>query len=220
MSKRVVLAGAGGFGRGVYSWLASSPRHLMREEISDIVFIDDRLDSPELGLPWVSTIKGYSPEQSDEVLCCLGSPALRKSVSRDLEERGARFHTFVDDRAIIGDRVDVGAGAVICPGVVVSADVAISYNVHINFNCSIGHDVIIGRNATLSPSVNVMGEVTIGDSAFLGGSATILPRLEVGSNATVGAGAVVTAPVERNVTVVGNPARQTVRRRKEKDDLG
>lgn len=211
MSKRIVLAGAGGFGRGVYSWLESSKNHLARERISEIVFIDDRGGLSKGELPWLSTISEYTPMPYDEVICCLGSPPLRKKVSLDLAGRGARFHTFIDDRATIGARVSVGDGVVICPGVVVSADVTISSHVHINFNCSVGHDVKIGYNSTLSPAVNVMGEVTIEDSVFLGGSATVLPRLKVGSHATIGAGAVVTAQVPRHDTVVGNPARRLVR---------
>lgn len=205
MAKRIVIAGAGGFGRGVHSWITTSPGHLKEHNIKDVVFIDDGLSSPDT--PVFSSIEAYEPLENDEVLCAIGNPKIRRDLTDSLTGRGSRFHTFVDDRAVLGSGVTVGEGTIICPGVVVSADASIGEHVHINFNCSIGHDVRLGAFATLSPSVNIMGEVNVGDAAFIGGSAAILPRIELGTKSTIGAGAVVIRSVGADAIMVGNPAK-------------
>lgn len=206
MSKRIVIAGAGGFGRGVYGWLTSSTNHLDSHDVTDVVFIDDGVPSVRPQAPVVGTIRGYIPLPGDEVLCAIANPGVRRTLVQTLRRSGARFHTFVDDRAIIGSRVYIGEGVIICPGVVVSADAALFDHVHINSNCCVGHDSVLGAFTTLSPSVNIMGEVRVGDSAFFGGSATVLPRLAVAARAVVGAGATVIHSIARATTVVGTPA--------------
>lgn len=123
MAKRIVIAGAGGFGRGVHSWITTSPGHLKEHNIKDVVFIDDGLSSPDT--PVFSSIEAYEPLENDEVLCAIGNPKIRRDVTDSLTGRGSRFHTFVDDRAVLGSGVTVGKGSIICPGVVVSADASI-----------------------------------------------------------------------------------------------
>lgn len=207
MSCRVVIAGAGGFGRGVFGWLSSSARHREEYEISEIVYIDDAAPSIDPHASVISTIDAYVPQPGDRVLCAMGDPETRMRVVEKLWAASARFHTFVDDRAALGEGVSVAEGSVICPGVVISADAQIAEHVHVNFNCSIGHDTVIGGFSTLSPTVNIMGEVQVGEGSFFGGSATVLPRLEIGAGAIVGAGAVVTKNVSEQQAVVGVPAR-------------
>lgn len=208
MSRRLVIAGAGGFGRGIYSWVSQSPRHCDEHEISQVAFIDDSAKTRDAPVPVIATIQSYEPLTSDVVLCAVAAPLVRRDIVRLLAERGAEFHSFVDDRAILAPDVTLGVGVVICPGVVVSAAAAIGNHVHINFNCSIGHDTTIGAFTTLSPSVNVMGGVRIGEEAFLGGSAAVLPRLVVPDRVTVGAGAVCVRDAEPGQTLVGTPASE------------
>jgi len=207
MSRRIVIAGAGGFGRGVLSWIRSSPRHLEHYEISEIVFIDDGRPAVTPQAPVISTIRGYMPGPNDAVVCAVGVPDVRRAVVQSLTGAGAQFHTFVDDRAIIGDGVTIGEGSVICPGVVMSANVSVGAHVHINFNCSVGHDTELGELTTLSPSVNIMGQVVVGEGAFFGGSAVILPRIAVGNRSVVGAGAVIVSRIEPFSIYAGSPGR-------------
>lgn len=212
MGRRLVIAGAGGFGRGVYGWIAGSPGYCEERGIDDIVFVDDRSAGRELPAPVVSSIADYAPEDADEVLCAIGDPGTRALIVERLRASGVRFHTYLDPRAVLGEGVRVGVGSIVCPGSVLSAQVVVGEHVHINFNCSVGHDTTLGDFTTLSPAVNVMGEVPVGRLAFFGGSAVVLPRLSVGTGAVVGAGAVVIAAVPEGVTVVGNPARIVNRR--------
>lgn len=202
-----MIAGAGGFGRGVFSWLTSSCAHRRDNDVESVVFIDDSAKR-EAPAEIVSSIEGYSPREDDYVICAVGQPALRRTLVDALWAKGARFHTFVDDRAVVAESVKLSDGAVVCPGVVISADAQLGEHVHINFNSSVGHDVRLGAFSTLSPSVNIMGEVVVGESVFFGGSAVVLPRLCVAAGAVIGAGAVVHKTVSTAATVVGNPARE------------
>lgn len=203
---RLVIAGAGGFGRGVRGWIQQSPEHRRKHGIEEVVFVDDSYAPGRHDV--CGDIDTYRKRPDDLVLCAIGDPSTRAQVVERLADRGVIFHTFIDDHASVGDGVRVGEGSIVCPGSVISADATISRHVHINFNCSVGHDVVLGEFSTLSPSVNIMGEAQVGARVFFGGSAVILPRLEVGYGAVVGAGAVAVRSVSARTTVVGNPARQ------------
>lgn len=206
MSIRLVLAGAGGFGRGVFAWVRSSPEYLRRNCVREVVVIDDGTQGDQEPLPVVDSIANFVPRDDDRVICAIGSPFVRRKVVDRLSAAGVIFTSFVDDRAILGDRVAIGAGVIVCPGSVLSSDVKLDDHVHVNFNCSIGHDVKFGEYSTLSPAVNVMGEVICGEASFLGGGSTVLPRLTVGKGVVIGAGAVVAKDVPDWATVVGVPA--------------
>lgn len=207
MSKRLVIAGAGGFGRGVHGWVTSSPRFLRTSEINSVVFIDDFHSGEGLPAPLVGTVNDYRPIDSDLVICAVGIIKVRQLIVESLSSRDAHFATFIDDRAVLCGGVEVGEGSVICPGSVLSADVTLGKQVHVNFNCSIGHDANIGDFSTLSPAVNIMGQVSSGDSVFYGGGAIVLPRLNIAGGSLIGAGAVVTKPVLTASVLVGNPAK-------------
>src|SRR5699024_7436080 len=191
MPKRVVIVGAGGFGRGVYEWLQQSPAHRERHDIVNTVFIDDNFPNVQAHSRIVGTVRDYVPAANDEVIVAVGVPQLRREIVDSLLNKSVQFHTFVDDRAVLAGNVEVGAGSVICPGTIISADASIGAHVHINFNCSVGHDTVLGDFSTLSPMSNVMGGTNVGAGVFVGGSAVILPRIEIGDEAIIGAGATV-----------------------------
>lgn len=207
MSKRVVIVGAGGFGRGVHSWLMQSPRHREAQDIGDIVFIDDATPKVRPDIPVIGNVRDYVPEEHDEVLVAVGMPQFRRKIVESLEARDIQFHTFIDDRAMIAENVHVGIGTVICPGTVISAHATVGSHVHINFNCSVGHDSVLGEFTTLSPMSNIMGETIVGSDVFVGGSAVVLPRIRISNGVVVGAGSTVVHEVADVSTVRGNPAR-------------
>lgn len=207
MSKRVVIVGAGGFGRGVHSWLMQSSRHRETQDIRDVVFIDDATPTVKPDAPVIGTVRDYVPEDRDEVLVAVGVPKLRRRVVESLEVRDVQFHTFIDDRAVLAENVRVGTGTVICPGAVISAHATVGSQVHINFNCSVGHDAVLGEFTTLSPMSNIMGETIVGSDVFVGGSAVVLPRIRVSNGVVVGAGSTVVHEISDVSTVMGNPAR-------------
>jgi len=206
MGTRLVIAGAGGFGREVHSWAEASPIFRGRERIESIVFLNDRDPDVPVGAPIVSTIDAYAPETDDLVLCAIGAPAARRAVASKLSTRGARFTTFVSDGAVIGDRVSLGAGTIVCPGTILTTDIEIGEQSHVNIGNMVGHDVRIGDFTTVSPSCNIMGAATLGDSVFLGTAVTVVPGAVIGDDATIGACSLVLRDIAAGVTAFGNPA--------------
>lgn len=208
MKKRLVIAGAGDFGREVVEWVKTSPVFLKNSEINEIVFIDDdnsRADASTI--PLVGGISSYTPEVNDIFLCSVGNPATRERICSSLASRGATFATFVHDTALIGDRVTLGRGTIVCPAVIMSTDIVVAEQVHINVACTVGHDAQVGSYATLSSSCNLAGHVSLGSGVFLGTAVTIIPGKRVGNNSRVGAGSVVLRSLSANVSAFGNPCR-------------
>lgn len=207
MSTRLVLAGAGAFGRVVHSWVITSPQFLEANNIEEVAFIDDGNPSVKPNAPILTGISNFEPRESDLVICTVGNPAARRIVVNILQQKHAHFGTFIDSRAAVGENVAVGPGVVICPGTVVQPNVTIGAHVHIGSNCTIGHDTVIGEFTSLSPQVNLMSTIEVGEEVFFGGSSVILPEISIKSEVAVGAGSVVTKSVPAKVTVIGVPGR-------------
>ena len=205
MNKRIVIAGAGGFGREVHSWLVTSPHYCATESIEEIVFINDVAPAVDLPAPVVSTVSDFYPDPNDLVICAIGSPADRQEMTSTLTSRGAVFATFVHDSTVIGNNVTLGEGTVICPGVILTTDITVGRHVHININSSVGHDVRVHDFVTISPSCNLMGGATVMHNAFLGTATTMVPGTTIHQNTVIGAGSVVVKDIEAEVVAFGNP---------------
>lgn len=204
---RIVIVGAGGFGREVFAWLESSPKFRQQEGIDSIVYIDDRTDPVGLPAPCVSTVDDFFPLVTDKLICAIGAPHVRRAVVEKLEARSGTFVQFVHDSVITGQNVVTQSGLLVCPNVVMSSDIEVGGHVHINTNCTIGHDVIIEDFVTLSSSCNLTGGVVIESDVFLGTAVTVIPGKKIGSASLVGAGSVVLRNVPPGVTSFGNPSK-------------
>ncbi len=91
----------------------------------------------------------------------------------------------------------------------------------IDLNCQIGgglllphpHGIVIHPDSTIGPNclifqqVTLAGKVDLGYHVDLGAGAKVLGPLAIGDNVQVGANAVVTKPVESDLTVAGIPAK-------------
>lgn len=206
---RIVIAGAGDFGREVASWLETDDGYRGQDEV---VFIDDNPDSlaahPRLATRLIGSMQDYVCELNDRVLMGVSGPAAKRRIAGLLESRGVVFSTFIHRSAIRALSATVGEGSVICPNAVISSDARIGRFVTANVFSSIGHDASVGDYASLMSHVDVTGWVNVGEDCFLGSHASVLPRVVVEAEATVGAGSVVIRRVVRGSTVVGVPARR------------
>ena len=206
--KRLIIVGAGGFGREVYAWAEAHPDCGRLWEIAG--FLDDNpaaLDRFDYPVSILAAVVDYSPQSNDLFLCAIGSPAIKRMVCGKLLGSGAEFISLVHPTVVIGFNVEIGVGTIICPHAIVTCDVAIGDFVAINCHSSIGHDVRIADWVTLSGHCDVTGQTELGEMAFLGSGARILPLKKVGARAMVGAGSVVISHVPTNAKVFGNPAR-------------
>ncbi len=205
--KRLIIVGAGGFGREVYAWAMHDPECGESWEMHG--FLDDNLQALEgfdypIGV--VGAIDTYEPQEDELFLCAIGSPQVRFEVCEKLIARGANFYTLVHPSAVIGGNVTLGEGTIVCPQAVLTVDISIGEFVIINCLSSVGHDVVIGDYVSLSGHCDVTGNSQIGEGTLLGSGARILPGKKVGADALIGAGAVVIRSVGDGQKVFGNPA--------------
>lgn len=205
--KKLLIVGAGGFGRELYVWASQHPDCGRAWELAG--FLDD---NPQALQPFgafarVQPLTGHAVDPANVYLCGLGLPPVKEKLLQPLLAAGANFLTFIHPRALVGERVRLGRGVVLCPGAIASADITLGDFVMLNLHATVGHDAAVGAWSTLSAHCDVTGRVQVADRVFMGSRVSIIPGKSVGSGAVLGAGAVVINDVPAGVTVVGNPAR-------------
>jgi sugar O-acyltransferase (sialic acid O-acetyltransferase NeuD family) len=205
--KKLVLIGAGGFGREV-AWLVDRiNQHSPTWEL--LGFVDDdvsKVDTMFYNLPIIGNVEWLN-HQSDEIFaaCCIGNTRIREAVVSRLE--GRKFATLIDPTVIKSNFADIGNGSIICAGTIITVDINIGNHVIINLDCTIGHDAIIEDFSTVYPSVNISGNVKIKKLSEIGTGSQIIQGLEIGYHAIVGAGSVVVKDLPASCTAVGCPAK-------------
>jgi sugar O-acyltransferase (sialic acid O-acetyltransferase NeuD family) len=205
--KKLLIVGAGGFGREMHAWALQHPDHGRAWSFAGFLDDDAAALAPFGAFAPVAPLTGHRPAADEVFLCGLGLPPIKEKLVAPLVAAGACFLTFVHPRALVGERVRLGQGVILCPGAIVSADVELGDFVMVNLHSTIGHDARVGAWSTLSAHCDVTGRVQVAERVFLGSRVTIIPGKQVGSRAILGAGAVVIANVAPGVTMVGNPAK-------------
>lgn len=205
--KKLLIVGAGGFGRELHAWASQHPDCGRTWELEG--FLDDNAQAlqPFGSFARVWPLTGHVVDPAKLYLCGLGLPPVKQKLLQPLLAAGANFPAFIHPRALVGDRVKLGRGVVLCPGAIASADITLGDFAMLNLHATVGHDAAVGAWSTLSAHCDVTGRVQVADRVFMGSGVSIIPGLSIGSGATLGAGAVVIKDVPAGVTVVGNPAR-------------
>ena len=119
--------------------------------------------------------------------------------------------TIIHRSAIVSPSAVIGRATVVLPGVVINADARIGNAVILSTSVVVEHDCVVCDGAHISPGAVLANGVSVGERAWVGAGATALPSVRIGDEAVVGAGATVINSVLARSTVVGNPARSTVR---------
>lgn len=213
MPEQIVILGAGGFGRETLDVVealigAGEPLKLLG-------VIDDRPRDVDLqrlserGVPflgnaeeWLLTFKG-----DERFIVAVGSPALRKELTKSLREAGLRAITVIHPHAVVGSQAQIGNGVVITSGVQVSTNVTLGDHVHLNPGSIIGHDTSLEDFVSVNPGAIVSGNVVVQTGVLLGAGSIVLQGLTVGAGSIVGAAACVTRSVSAGTIVKGVPAR-------------
>jgi sugar O-acyltransferase (sialic acid O-acetyltransferase NeuD family) len=210
LRKRLVIAGAGSFGREVWQW----SKHIAQKNKcwDSVVFINDidtteKIIESQINCPIISNIDDYLPLENDVVICAIGSPEGKLNIVKRLKKKNVTFTNIIHPTAIIGSGVRLGLGIVLCPYAVVSVNAQLGDHVAVNICSTIGHDSKIGEGTIISAHCDITGFCEIDDGVFLGSGARLLPNSKIGTFATVGAGCVVLKEVEPYKTVAGIPAR-------------
>lgn len=228
--KRLLIIGAGGFGREVFTWARDNPLHGSEWTVGG--FLDSRSDAlngfakdprelrdtmrhenallsryrRDVGI--VGDPMTHAPRPDEVFICAVGDPVERRRYATPILEKGGRFITLMHPRAEVSVYAGFAEGTIIGPMACVSPDVRIGRFVTVNSYTSIGHDAIIGDWCEIDGHCLIAGRASIGEGVRIHGGAIITPDVRIGDGAVVGAGSVVFGRIPAATTVMGNPARR------------
>ncbi len=207
--KKLIIIGAGQFGREVADWVLQIPEPSRKWHFAG--FLDSRphiLNGFFENYSIIGSPFDYMPQENEVFVCAIGDPYEKEKFIATLKSKGALFQTIIHPSAVIGSHNRIGDGCIICPGAIITNNVTIENFVTVNVLSSIGHDARIGIYSTLSSHIDVTGGANIGANVFVGSNASILPKATVGDGAFIGAGSVVLKRVAPGEKVFGNPAKR------------
>lgn len=205
---KIVIVGAGGFGREVLATIKAINRQ--NHQFTVLGFVDDNLpvgtrihDLTVLGS--LADLVRINPEG---VVVAIGNSRIREAVVAQIDKR-VTFPNIIHPQVMRQDsaRIAVGNGNIFCAGTIFTTDIAVGNFCIVNLSCTIGHDAQLADFVSVMPSVNISGGAQIARGAYIGTGAKLIKATTLGAYCKVGAGAVVDADVAPESTVVGIPAK-------------
>lgn len=206
--KNLIVIGAGGMGRTVYSNALESVGYGEKFVVKG--FIDDNLEALD-GFPnyppVIDTIRDYQPQENDVFVSSMGG-ASRRPCMEEIIRRGGEFLDLIHQTARLLTNVKLGKGNFIGAYTVIGNDAVIGdYNMIQSYTI-IGHDAKVGNYNRIDTHVTCVGGVVIEDDVNIHTSAVISHNVVVETGAHVGALSFVIKKVKAGTTVMGNPAKK------------
>ena len=209
----LVIVGAGGFGRELYTCLWDI---LPRDEYHLKGFLGREsgdLDQNGLGAQILSDPETYRPEPNDRFALAIGDIDARRSVTEILVSKGAHFLSLVHPTAVVWSTAKLGRGCVIYPFALVSNEAVLGDFVHLSNYASVGHDARVGACCLLAPYATMNGFSVLEDDVYLSTHCTVVPERRVGQGSKISANSVVAHDVPPYSFVHGVPGIVTSRMR-------
>lgn len=209
--KNLIIIGARGWGREVYSAFKDTPE-VKNGEWCIKGFLDSKSDALD-GLrgnypPIICSPEEYDLQDDDIFFVAMGDSKWRKHYADMMEAKGAHFVTYISPTSIVNETAQIGEGSFICGWSSVSDNVTLGKHVIMHPYTNIGHDAVVKDYATLLSYVFLGGYTEVGQCSTMNPKSMIIPHKKIGDNATVGAGSVVIRNVKDNTSVHGNPAKK------------
>jgi len=206
-TKRILIVGAGGFGREVLQWVRdawTAQAGLIAGFLSDDAGC---LKERACQLPILGDPAAYKPQPGDALVLAIGIPEARRRVAESLASRGGEFLTLIHPTAIVSPTAMIGAGSILCPYSILSDSASIGRCALLNYHASLGHDASTGDYAVLSPYATLGGAAHIGEDVFMGMHASVGPRKRVGARSKISANSCALADAPADSIIYGVPGR-------------
>lgn len=208
--KNLIIIGAGGMGRTIYSNALESVGYGEKFVVKG--FIDDNLQALD-GFPnyppIIDTIRNYVPQKDDVFVSSIGGAA-RRPCMEEIIGRGGEFMELIHQTARVYTNAKLGKGNFLGAYSVIGNDAVIGdYNMIQSYTV-IGHDAKIGNWNRIDTHVTCVGGIVIEDEVNIHTSAVINHNVVVETGAHVGACSFVFRKVKAGTTVMGNPAKRIV----------
>lgn len=184
MKEKLLLVGAGGFGRVVLE-------HAQKEY--DCAFLDD---GPQKIVDGVSVIGKTSDTGKlfgdyKKLLVTIGNNGLREKLYKRAEAVGYTFPNIIVPSAYISPHAKLGNGIVILNNAVVQNNASIGDGTILNPGVEAHHDSTIGKYCLVYTNSVVRSLTNVGDRAWIGSTVTVSTGAEVEADAVVEDGSVV-----------------------------
>ncbi len=205
--RRVLIVGAGGFGREALQWAADAWPDLPARAIGFLSDDLQRLEGFRTPASILGPVQGHRPARGDYYVLGIGVAYVRRTVAEWLRSQGAKFVTLVHPEAVVARSAILGEGSIVCPGAIVSDASRLGACVLVNYHASLGHDASAGDYAVLSPYATLGGNASIADDVFLGLHASVGPGRSVGARSKVSANSCVLTDTPADSIIYGVPGR-------------
>lgn len=183
MKEKLLLVGAGGFGRVVLEHAC----HLY-----DCVFVDDGDAKAVNGVPVIGKIPDIStlyPEYKN-LLVTIGNNTLRECVYKTAEEIGYSFPNIIHPTAYVSPNAHIGYGCVILNNAVVQNNARCGDGCILNPGVELHHDSIVGSYCLIYTNSVVRSLTSVGNRVWIGSTATVSTSAVVPDDTAIGDGEV------------------------------
>jgi len=209
MKKKLLIIGAGGFGREVLEY-AKDIKKAGHSDWEIAGFLDDNLSALD-GYSYehkvIGTVRDQKISGEYVYICAIGDPKTKLDISRRFLKEGADFINIIHPTAYVAGNCKMGAGVVLCPNTTVTTDVTLGNFVAVDVNSICSHDVTVGDGCTISHFCDLTGFTALGEGVFLGSGVSVIPGVRLGDYVVIGAGSVVLSDVKAGELAYGVPAK-------------
>ena len=208
--KNLIIIGAGGMGRTVYSNALESIGYGKVFVVKG--FIDDNqqaLDGFHNYPPVIGSIRDYQPQEDDGFVSSIGGAA-RRPCMEEIISRGGEFMELIHQTARILTNAKLGKGNFVGAYTVIGNDAVVGdYNM-IQAYTVIGHDARIGSWNRIDTHVTCVGGTVVEDEVNIHTSAVISHKVVVENGEQVGGMRLVKRRVKTGTTDMGKQAKKLI----------
>jgi sugar O-acyltransferase (sialic acid O-acetyltransferase NeuD family) len=204
--KKIIIIGAGGFGREILDTL----NYINNVEKSyEIVGFVDNVISMGTNVNGIVVLGNDSalelyPDVS--LVIAIGDPHIRKKYF-ELYNSKFDFPVIIHPTSIISEFAQIGNGSIVQAFCIVAANSIIGNCVSINARSGVGHDAKVGNYTSIQSFCDITGNSKIGELCFFGTGVKIIPKLFIADESYLCAGTVIFKDILKKSKVLGNPGK-------------